>query len=282
MTVSLEGIYDMHVHSALDIIPRKCSDLELAEQGVQANASGIVLKYHQGDTTPRAYLCNEYIQKKYPNSHFKMYGSLTMNLPVGGFNIHAVDVAIQNNASVIWMPTVDAKNDRQKQHKTGGLTIFDDNGNIKQEVLDILKRIQEANIVLATAHLSPKEIFALVKQARNMDVKKIVITHPEFWIVGLTHSEQKQLIDDYGVILEHCFKQPLTNGTWKNNLQDSISLIKEIGPSHIMLDTDSGQPVNPSWSEAWHEILNTCLEQGINQQDLHHMTHEIPEQLLTK
>lgn len=127
MTVTLDGIYDMHVHSALDIIPRKCSDLDLAEQGVQANAAGIVLKYHQGDTTPRAYLCNEYVQKKYPNSHFKMYGSLTMNLPIGGFNIHAVDVAIQNNASVIWMPTIDAENDRKKQHKTGGLTIFDEN-----------------------------------------------------------------------------------------------------------------------------------------------------------
>lgn len=282
MTVTLDGIYDMHVHSALDIIPRKCSDLDLAEQGVQANAAGIVLKYHQGDTTPRAYLCNEYVQKKYPNSHFKMYGSLTMNLPVGGFNIHAVDVAIQNNASVIWMPTIDAENDRKKQHKTGGLTIFDENNNLKQEVLDILKRIQEANVVLATGHLSPKEIIALVKQARDMYIKKIVITHPEFWIVGLTHAEQLQLVEDYGVILEHCFKQPLSNGCWKNNLEDLISLVKEIGSSHIMLDTDSGQPMNPSWSQAWQEILTTCLQQGISEKDLYHMTHEIPEELLRR
>ena len=42
----------------------------------------------------------------------------------------------------------------------------------------------------------------VVCEARDAGVEKIVITHPEYWIVNLTLEQQEELIRGYGAILE--------------------------------------------------------------------------------
>ena len=140
--------------------------------------------------------------------------------------------------------------------------------------------IRDENIVLATGHLSPKEIFSVVNEARSIGIKKIVITHPEFWIVGLSHKEQKKLVDDYDVILERCYRQPLIDGTWKSNLEDTLKLVEEIGWKNIMIDTDSGQTVNPVWEEEIADYINFLYEHGIPEEAIRFMTQEVPSRLL--
>ena len=43
---------------------------------------------------------------------------------------------------------------------------------------DILKLIAEADVILDTCHLGAGETLALVKEAREIGVKKIIICHP--------------------------------------------------------------------------------------------------------
>jgi hypothetical protein len=55
----IRGAYDMHIHSAPDVLPRKFNDIVLAEHAVEAGMAGVVLKSHYICTADRANLINE-------------------------------------------------------------------------------------------------------------------------------------------------------------------------------------------------------------------------------
>ena len=59
----------------------------------------------------------------------------------------------------------------------------------------------EGDIILASGHLSIKEIVPLVKEARDVGVKRILINHPEY-IVNGSVSAQKGLAQ-MGAYIEH-------------------------------------------------------------------------------
>ena len=53
----------------------------------------------------------------------------------------------------------------------------------------------------------PEEAFVVVEAAKDAGVKKIVITHPEWWVVDMSIDDQIRLVKDYDVILERCYAQ---------------------------------------------------------------------------
>ena len=277
---NLKGIFDMHVHTAPDLIPRKYTDFELAAAGAAAGAAGIVLKAHHGSTAARAQLCNWYLRKVHPGAALTMYGGIVLNRDVGGFNPKAVKTALALGAKEVWLPTIDAKNDREKQGRPGGLTVTGAGGTLRPEVLEILELVKKSGAVLSTGHISPSEIFQVCETARNMGITRIVITHPEFWIVGLSLEEQKKLIDRYGVIMERCYKQPLPDHTWKDNCEDNIQAIKVLGWEHTAIATDSGQTVNEPWEEALLHVVNTLAGGGISHEAIQYMTRTVQKKLL--
>lgn len=279
--VSLKGVYDMHVHSSPDIRERRYTDFQMLESGVNVEAKGIVLKSHHGTTTDRAFLCNEYNKKIFKGSNiFTMYGSITLNNSVGGLNPVAVENALKLGAKVVWLPTIHAKNQMSKNGQTGGIDCLDFNGNILKPLEEIFKMIKDYDVVLGTGHLAPKEIFLVVETARNMGLKKVVVTHPEFWVVGMSHEDQIRIVKDYDVILERCYAQPLGGGKYKNNLSDNLEIIHKIGYKNVMVDTDGGQIENPPWEDALKEYMQYLFDNGISQEQLDYMTKEIPSKLL--
>ena len=278
----MEGIYDMHVHTAPDIRERAYTDFQLLEAGVRVQAKGIVLKSHWGSTAERAFLCNEYNKKVYGKTNdFTMYGSITLNNGVGGINPDAVETALKLGARVVWLPTIHAENHiKKKGGSQTGIKIFSDEGRLLESVKTVLQLIKEHHAVIGTGHLSGLEIFSFVKQARELEVQKIVVTHPEFWLVGLTEREQIQLVNDYDVILERNYAQPLLQGGYKKNLEDNLSIIKKLGSKNIMVDTDGGQVENPHWELALEEYVNYLFNGGISLDAINHMTKKLPEYLL--
>lgn len=284
MKVSLKGVYDMHVHTLPDIRERRYTDFDLLEAAVNVGAKAIVIKSHHGTTMNRAFLCNEYNRRVHGENgnDFNMYGSITLNKAVGGLNPIAVETALKMGAKVVWLPTMHAKNQMQKNQKQGGIDCFDEKGLLKQEVKEIFKLIRDYDVVLGTGHLSPQEIFQSVEEARNLGVKKIVVTHPEFWVVGLSHEEQLKLVKDYDVILERCFAQPLGGGKYKSNLEDNLKVINLVGHQHVMVDTDGGQVENPAWEIALQQYMQYLFDHGITQEQLDVMTKHIPASLLNE
>lgn len=277
---SLEGIFDMHVHTAPDVKARKYTDFELVDAAVRVGARGIVLKCHHGSTAERAQLSNWYNAKVHGKNDLTVYGGIVLNEDVGGLNPKAVETAFAMGAKEVWMPTIDSVNDRQQHGLSGGLSVLKPDGSVKADVQEIMKMVAEHDAVLATGHLSHPEIFAAVRTARSLGVKRIVITHPEYWVVHLSLDEQKELIDLYDVIMERVYKQPMPDGSWKDNCPANLEAIEKLGAANTMLATDSGQPNNPPWEEGFANVLQFMADHGVKKQDILHMTREVPAWLL--
>ena len=274
-TVSLHGVCDMHVHTNPDLRLRAYDDFELADAAVR-------VKSHLGFTVNRAYLTNQYVKRVYgENTGFTMYGGVVMNKVVGGINPEAVEKGLKLGAKEIWLPTQSAKRHLEKmgQDPAKGIELVRD-GKAVPELLDVFRLIKDYNVVLGTAHVSPEEAYVVIEAARDAGVKKIVVTHPEWWVVDMSMEDQIRLVKDYDVILERCYAQNMGGGVYKSNLPDNLEIIKAVGYEHVMVDTDGGQTENPHWELALAEYMQYLVEHGIPEEQVYHMTKTIPYRLL--
>ena len=187
----MKGVIDMHVHTNPDLRLRAYDDFELMEAAIRVGARAIVIKTHQGTTMDRAYLCNrhnEIVHGKMNN--FTMFGSITLNKVVGGINPKAVDVALRLGAKVVWLPTQSAKNHMQKMNQdlSQSVEVVKD-GKIVPELRSVLELIRDHNAYWEplTSH---RRRFHGCGAARDMGVKNIVVTHPEWWICRHEHEDQ--------------------------------------------------------------------------------------------
>ncbi len=280
--VSLQGVIDMHVHSNPDIRQRAYNDFELMEAAIRVGARAIVIKTHQGTTMDRAYLCNLHNQlMHHGDNHFTMFGSVTLNKQVGGINPAAVESGLKLGARVIWLPTQSARNHKIRQNQSADDCVDVIKGSgIVPELKDVFRLIKDYHAVLGTAHISPEECFRVVEAARDAGVNKIVVTHPEWWLVGMTLDDQIRLVNDYNVILEHCYAQPLGSGKYKSNLPANLEAIKACGYENVMVCTDGGQVENPNWETALEEYMQYLIDNGIPENQVYHMTHTIQSDLL--
>ena len=278
--ISLNGIIDMHVHTAPDVCQRTYNDLELTAAAVRAGSRAIVIKGHHCSTVARASLCNTYNRMTFDSNSFVMYGGLVLNYDTGGLNPKAVQTALEMGAKVIWLPTVDAENDCRKHERSGGIRMTDNHGVPIQELRRVFTLIKEYDAVLATGHISPEETRCVVDSARNIGVQKIVITHPEYWVVDMSLETQKELISDYDVILERCFMQPLKNGKWVSNAERNLEAIRKLGAESTILSTDCGNPATPPWEESMRQYLQFMTDRNVSPEELRIMTQVIPAHLL--
>lgn len=275
----MQGIIDMHIHAAPDVRARKLDDLELMEASVQRGVRAIVLKSHNVPTADRAYLVNRVAAEKYPDVKFTAFGGLCLNRPVGGLNPDAVETSLKLGAKVIWLPTNTAENHYRKNGKdpSKGVVVTRD-GKAVDELQDIFALVKQYNAVLATGHIGAEECFPVVEAARAAGVEKIVITHPEFWVVGMTPEQQADIVRKYDVLLESVYAQPV-NGSYKINIPDNIAAMKAICPEHFVISTDSGQTVNPYWYESYTTYFKAVSEVFTSEQ-VRRMTHDNPAWLL--
>ena len=275
----MQGIIDMHIHAAPDVRARKLDDLELMEASVQRGVRAIVLKSHNVPTADRAYLVNRVAAEKYPDVKFTAFGGLCLNRPVGGLNPDAAETSLKLGAKVIWLPTNTAENHYRKNGKepSKGVVVTRD-GKAVDELQDIFALVKQYNAVLATGHIGAEECFPVVEAARVAGVEKIVITHPEFWVVGMTPEQQADIVRKYDVLLESVYAQPV-NGSYKINIPDNIAAMKAIGPEHFVISTDSGQTVNPYWYESYTTYFKAVSEVFTSEQ-VRKMTHDNPAWLL--
>lgn len=279
--LSMKGVIDMHVHTNPDLRLRAYDDLELCDAAVRVGARAIVIKTHLGSTACRAELVNHYNRIVHPNNDFTMFGSITLNRCVGGINPTAVDNALKLGAKVVWLPTQSARNHLLKMGKSPeGCVDMVVDGKVVPEMLDVFQLIKDHDAVLGTAHVSPEEAFVVVEAARKAGVKKVVVTHPEWWVVGMSVEDQIRLVKDYDVILERCFAQNMGGGKYKSNLPDNLKIIRTVGYKNVMVDTDGGQTENPNWEIAMHQYMQYLFDHGIPEEQIRYMTHDLPSWLL--
>src|ERR1700727_2831454 len=206
---TLQGAYDLQVHVAPDVIERRVDDLDLAKEFLGHGLKGFVLKSHYFPTAERAKV----VTKAVPG--IQAFGAITLNHSVGGLNPVAVELSGRSGAKIVWMPTVDAANETagrvdgpntklpfwakiQRELAAMGippppLSVLDSTASLSDASRRCLEIIGKHNMIMATGHLGRKEIFALVRGAREMKLKRVLVTHAEFPSQNLTADEQAEL-----------------------------------------------------------------------------------------
>ena len=81
----LEGVIDLHAHSAPDSMPRSIDAFELAQIAKRQHMRGLLLKNHYTPTASLAYMVHQAIPG------IEVYGGIALNASVGGINPVAVD-----------------------------------------------------------------------------------------------------------------------------------------------------------------------------------------------
>lgn len=284
----LHGAIDVHIHAAPDIVPRLLSDFELTELARAAGMAAIVLKSHHMLTADRAQIA----QKAYPE--VKVFGGLALNVPAcGGLNPDAVKVAIRMGAKIVWLPTLSAANhiEKTRSRVTGNLGVMSrgftprpvrvvgDNGAVVPELAEILALIAEADIILATGHLSVPEIKTVAAAALAAGVRKILVNHPELWLVGMGIQDQRELAAK-GVMMEVCVRSVTAPGHAELSPRILAERIAAVGAEHVVMATDYGQVDSPPAPDGMRWYIAQMLECGISADDIERMTKINPSRLL--
>jgi hypothetical protein len=289
---SLEGAYDLQIHVGPDVIARRIDDIDCAKEFLAHGMRGFVLKSHYIQTGERAQV----VTKAVPGSH--VFGAVTLNHSVGGLNPVAVELAGRTGCKIVWMPTVDAKNETagrldggneklpfwakiQRELAAEGiapppLSVVDDGGQLTEPARRCLERIAKHNMILATGHLGRLEIFALVRAAKAMGLKKVVVTHAEFPSQNLTGDEQQELAD-LGAIIEHCFT---TTYTSKAPWEVAFANIRKAGVPRALVSTDLGQTINPPVAEGFGMFAQRLLDAGFTVDEVRMMAVTNPTRLV--
>ncbi|MBP2032867.1 hypothetical protein J2Z42_001546 [Clostridium algifaecis] len=267
----LEGIIDLHIHTAPDIRERRLNDIELVKEAKRVGARAVVLKSHVVPTMDRAWIAQQLVKG------IHVFGGIVLNPQIGGLNIAAVQNAIKMNAKIIWLPTSFAANERKQKGMLDGVEVMN-NGQIVPELLEILKLIAQHNVVLATGHLSPYEIRVVVEKAKEIGVKKILINHPEWPTVNMSLDDQRALIK-YDVYFERCYAHRV-NGKYEKNFSTNLKAIESLGYESTIISTDGGQVENPVWSEELYEYVSFLKNSGLSEEAINNMTKKYPAKML--
>jgi hypothetical protein len=290
---AIQGGYDLQVHVAPDVIARRIDDLDLAKEFLAAGLKGFVLKSHYFPTAERAQV----VTKAVPG--IQAYGAIALNHSIGGLNPVAVELAGRSGCKIVWMPTVDAAN--ETAGRPGGtnqklpfwaqiqlelastginpppIAVIDDGGRLTSVTISCLELIRKYDMILATGHLGRREILALVKAAKEMNLRRVMVTHAEFPSQNLSAQEQRELAG-LGAMIEHCFT---TMHTGKASWEGVMHAIRVVGPERCILSTDLGQTINPGVAEGFAMFAQTLLDGGFHADDIRRMAVANPFTILT-
>jgi hypothetical protein len=281
-----QGTIDFHVHSEPDVFGRSMDDIDVAVLAKRKGIRALVLKNHVTMTADRAVL----VMKAVPD--IEVFGGIVLNNAVGGINPAAVEWMHRmsgGRGKVVWLPTFDSdKHIKTLVDPKGSGIVVAPNGVVTPQVEEVLKIVARENLVLATGHIHAEEVIAVVRRARELGVKNILVTHALTNIPGLTLEQAKQ-VAQMGAYLEYCYLQSMTGPdaqhAWmkhwsKVSLKDLARVVQEIGARSLVLSTDLGQHANMTHPDGMEDMITGLLKEGVPQADVDLMVKTNPVRLL--
>ena len=279
----LDGVIEMHVHADPDVRARCIDQLTLTRQCKQNGYRGIMYKCHDFITNDIAYL----LRATVPG--IEVFGGIALNRNYGDtVNVQAAKMATQvtgHYCRCIWMPTLSAAYQHQCDKLPGpGIPVLDPQGKVLPEVIRVMEICAEANIIFASGHSSPRESLILAKKAREVGVKKFVVTHVNSLIWKMTPDLIKQAVD-LGAFVEYCYLPRLWGpGTGnpqfeRQSREEFLNYIKII-PERSFISTDLGQRGNPNPIDGMRQCVRELLDDGIPQKAIDQMVRSNPAHLI--
>ncbi len=287
---AVRGGYDLHVHVEPDLIGRSIDDVGLARVFLAHGLRGFALKSHYAPTGERAAV----VRRAVPG--VEAIGTITLNHGVGGLNPVAVEIAGRSGARIVWLPTVDARNEArdhstmarppawaQMQREMSGriampapISVFDGDGRLRRDLHECLDIVAHYDMALATGHIGREEIFAVVEAAAAHGLRRVVVTHPDFPTAALSTADQVRLAQ-MGARLEHCFT---TFHTAKAPWETCFAHIRAAGVECCFISTDLGQPSNPPVVHGLPLFAQRLLEAGFSEAEVRALAVTNPARLV--
>ena len=271
----LEGSVDIHVSFGPDPkVERRAGAIEVAQQAKEMGMQGLVLKSHGYPTHPVAFTAAQAVPG------ITMAGGIALNVEVGGLNPMAVEATAQMGGRVVWMPTYSARAGRESKGLNGGIYLLDGEDRLLAEVYSILEVIRSHDMVLATGYLSTAESMELVRQARDMNIGRIVVTRAttmSYW-TGMTVEDMGDLAG-MGAFIEHCIHVMMPT-TYRMDPRELAQAITAIGPEKCILSTGFGQDFHPMPAEGMRMGIATMLRSGLEEVEAGMLVKDNPSRLL--
>src|ERR1017187_2269026 len=210
---TLEGVIDMHAHADPDGTARSIDAIDLARLARSRGMRAIVLKNHYEPTASLAYI----VRKEVPG--IEVFGGISLDLTVGGVNPAAVEWMTRVKGGygrVVWMPTFDSEAQVTLTHQQRPFARVSKNGKLLPEVVQVISIAARNNLVLETGHSSPAECLLLVKDAKRLGVKHVMVTHALTNPGGPLSITEIQQAAKMGAYIELVYS-PLTNAALQND-----------------------------------------------------------------
>ncbi len=276
----LTGVVDVHVHSAPDSGLRSIDALEIARIARDRGVRALLLKNHFVTTSGLAYA----VERAVPG--IEIVGGITLNSSFG-INPIAVDHMARTTGGhgrVVWMPTFDSEHYHRVFAPNPNHVSVSKDGALLSSVLEVLDKIAEHDLVLATGHSSPSESLLLIKAARERGVNRIIVTHPLPPPVGMSVELQKQAAT-MGAMLEYPVGTALeSNPSWDlpedEKLEAYVEAIRAVGPEHVVISSDLGQSMNPIHTDGMAIFLGRLVAAGFTKDEVDRMAKQNPATLL--
>jgi len=278
--IRLEGVIDLHAHSAPDSGARSIDAITIAQLARDSGMRALLLKNHYTQTASLAYIVSKAV------SGIELYGGIALNSTIG-FNPGAVwhmANTTGRHGKVVWMPTFDSEHYHNVLAPNPNHVKISSGGKLLPATLKILDAIKENDLALATGHSSPAESLMLIRAAKQRGIERIIVTHPLPPPVAMSVEQQKKAAA-MGALLEYDFGATLARfPMWKLSESDKFALyvkaINEIGPEHIAVSSDLGQPMNPIHTDGLIGYFQRLLAAGFTQDQIDIMSKRNPARLL--
>ena len=278
--VSIEGVVDLHVHSAPDSGPRSIGAIEIARIARDAGMRALLLKNHYAPTAGLAYAVERAV------GGIRVFGGIALNSSMG-INSVAVEHMARTtggHGKVVWMPTFDSEHYHRVYKPNPNHVPISADGQLLPAVLGVLDVIAELGLTLATGHSSPAESILLIREAKRRGIERILVTHPLTPPVSMSVDLQKEAAS-LGALLEYPVGTALeSNPQWEASGEDKfrayVEAIREIGPASVVISSDLGQSMNPIHTDGLAVFLAKLLNAGFSQEDVDRMSRSNPARLL--
>ena len=280
--ISLEGVYDFHLHPGPSVQRRTFTALEAIKSASEEKMAGLLLKDHTYNTTPMVRSINEL------GFHTKAFGAIMLNEAVGGLSPSVVEIALALGTKEIEMPTYsskghyDAYGDDQKifpyRKRIKPIYILDDHGRLIPEVEEIIQLVKQADAFLASGHLSTPEVDVMVKRVREVGCKMVVVTVSTD-MPGYPLDAQKSWASD-SVFMEHAYAAISEMPHKKTPIETIVEQIRTVGAEKCLLATDAGNVKLPRNVEAMRELIDRLLQAGLTEREIDIMGRSNPKIML--
>lgn len=279
----LRGVCDIHLHCRPDSRERSVDEYGLVRDAMAAGYRAVMFKSNDFSCHDRAYI----IRQALPDA--ECFGSFCMNRVHGDrVNPFAARKAVETSGGLcrcIWMPTLDAAYQYSSEgSKDEGIPVLDSEGSVLAEVIKVMEICAEADIIFATGHSSPEESITLVSKAKEIGVKRIVVTHANSSIWTMSPDQIRRCMD-LGAFIEYCYLPCLWGENTKmpqykrQSIDEFLSFVR-IDPARSFISTDLGQAVMPHPIDGMRDCILKLQASGLSQNSIDMLVRTNPAWLI--